>query len=316
MHMVNLSPCSARWASIVLLGLLVGCSKSAFERLKEKAERGDADAQVFIGNSYANGLGVEKDIGQAMSWYRKAAMQGHAQTQCDIGVRYLYGMGVAKDEIEAYAYFALAATSNEQASKNLAFLQNQLSGDNRLLGLKRKKELQDEMAANRAGKVVGGGQAERLGYQLSQSNSAPSEEKLRKDSEDDRAKAEGYRTKAEAGDARAQYFLGYSYFNGRGVAKDVDESFKWYRKAAEQGDAGAQLALGGCYYAGKGVAKDEVEAYAYWSLAEFNYPAMFAGVVSENEKNISPNARILGMKRAKELQKEIEAKIAAKKAGK
>jgi len=304
-----------RWASIVLLGLLAGCSKSDFERFREKAEKGDADAQVFVGHSYANGLGVEKDMGQAMSWYRKAALQGHAQTQCDIGVRYLYGLGVPKDEIEAYAYFALAETSNELARKNLAFLQNQLSNDNRLLGIKRKKELQNEMAASRAGKVVVGGQAERLGYQLSQSNSASSEEKLRKDSEDDRAKAEGYRAKAEAGDARAQYFLGYSYFNGRGVVKDVDESFKWYRKSAEQGDAGAQLALGGCYFAGKGVAKDEVEAYAYWSLAEFNYPAMFAGVVSQNEENISPNARILGKKRAKELQKEIEAKIAAKKAG-
>jgi len=315
--MTTMSSPSLRWAFLFVLGLLVGCSKSDFERFREEAEKGNADAQVYLGHSYANGLGVEKDMGQAMSWYRKAALNGHTQTQCDIGVRYLYGgMGVAKDEIEAYAYFALAATSNEQASKNLAFLQKQLSGDSRLLGLKRKKELQDEMAATKLGKVVGSSQAERLGGQSADSNSVSKEEKLRKDSEDDRVKTEGYRTKAEAGDARAQYFLGYSYFNGRGVAKDVEESFKWYRKAAEQGDAGAQLALGGCYYAGKGVAKDEVEAYAYWSLAEFNYPAMFAGVVSENEKNISPNARILGMKRAKELQKEIEAKIAAKKAGK
>lgn len=251
-----------------------------------------------------------------MSWYRKAALNGHAQAQCDIGVRYLYGLGVGMDEIEAYAYFALAAPANEQARKNLAFLQTQLSGDNRLLGLKRKKELQDEMAANRAGKVVGGGKAERLDGQLSQSNSASSEEKLGKDSEDDRAKAEGYRTKAEAGDARAQYFLGYSYFNGRGVAKDVGESFKWYRKAAEQGDAGAQLALGGCYYAGKVVAKDEVEAYAYWSLAAANYPAMFAESVAELQSKMPPNVRLLGQKRSKELQMEIEAKIAAKKAGK
>lgn len=314
--MVNSSSCFARWVSIVLLGLLVGCSKSDFERFREEAEKGNADAQVFVGNCYSLGDGVAKDMGQAMSWYRKAALNGHTQTQCDIGVRYLYGLGVAKDEIEAYAYFALAGPANEQARKNLAFLQTQLSGDNRLLGLKRKKELQDEMAANRAGKVDGGGQAERLDGQLSQSNSASSEEKLRKDSEDDRAKAEGYRTKAEAGDARAQYFLGYSYFNGRGVAKDVDESFKWYRKAAEQGDAGAQLALGGCYYAGKGVAKDEVEAFAYWSLAEYNYPAMYAGLIEQVGQNVSPDARILGMKRAKELQREIEAKIAAKKAGK
>lgn len=307
---------SFRWAFLFLLALLAGCSKSDFERFREEAEKGNADAQVFVGNCYANGDGVAKDIGQAMSWYRKAAMNGHAQAQCDMGVRYLYGLGVAKDEIEAYAYFSLAGSSNSLASQNLSFLQSKLSTDDRLLGLKRKKELQDEMAANRAGKVVGGGQAERLDGQLSQSNSAPSEEKLRKDSEDDRAKAEGYRTKAEAGDARAQYFLGYSYFNGRGVAKDVDESFKWYRKAAEQGDAGAQLALGGCYYAGKGVAKDEVEAFAYWSLAEYNYPAMYAGLIDRVGQNVSPDARILGMKRAKELQKEIEAKIAAKKAAK
>jgi TPR repeat protein len=307
---------SFRCAILFLLALLAGCSKSDFERFKEEAEKGDSDAQVFVGNCYANGQGVEADIGQAMSWYHKAAMQGHAQAQCDIGVRYLYGMGVRKDEIEAYAYFALAGPANEQARKNLAFLQKQLSGGDLLLGLKRKKELQAEMVASRAEKAVVSRPAERRGGQLSQSDSVSTEEKLRKDSEDDRVKVQGYRMKAEAGDARAQYFLGYSYFNGRGVAMDVDESFKWYRKAAEQGDAGAQLALGGCYYAGKGVAKDDVEAYAYWSLAEHNYPAMYAGLLDRVGQTVSPDARILGMKRAKELQKEIQAKIAAKKAGK
>ena len=126
-----------------------------------------------------------------------------------------------------------------------------------------------------------------------------------------------HKAKAELqGDASAQYQLGVYYFNGYGVAMDVAESFKWYLKAAEQGHAGAQSAVGGCYYAGKGVAKDEVEAYAYWSLAAANYPTMFAGVVADMEKHISPNARTLGVKRAKELQKEIEAKKAAKKAAK
>jgi TPR repeat protein len=315
--MTTLSAPFLRWAFLFLLGLLVGCSKSDFERFREEAEKGDADAQVFVGNCYSLGNGVAKDIGQAMSWYRKAALNGHAQAQCDIGVRYLYGMGVAKDEIEAYAFFALAGPANEQARKNLAFLQNQMSSDVRLLGLKRKKELQEEMAASRAGKVVGGGQAERLDGQLSQSKSDSPKENSGKSIEVYRAEFEAYKAKAELqGDASAQYQLGVYYFNGYGVTVDVAESFKWYLKSAEQGYAGAQLALGGCYFAGKGVAKDEVEAYAYWSLAEFNYPAMFAGVVSQNEENISPNARILGKKRAKELQKEIEAKIAAKKAGK
>ena len=308
---------SSRWAFLFLLGLLVGCSKSDFERFREEAEKGNADAQVFVGNCYSLGDGVAKDMGQAMSWYRKAALNGHAQAQCDIGVRYLYGLGVAKDEIEAYAYFALAGPANEQARKSLAFLQTQLSGDNRLLGLKRKKELQDEMAANRAGKVVGGGQAERLDGQLSQSKSDSPKENSGKSFEVYRAEFEAYKAKAELqGDASTQYQLGVYYFNRYGVALDVAESFKWYSKAAEQGHAGAQLAVGGCYYRGKGVAKDEVEAFAYWSLAEYNYPAMYAGLIEQVGQNVSPAAREAGYKRAKELQKEIEAKIAAKKAGK
>jgi TPR repeat protein len=315
--MTVLSVSFFRWAFLFLLVLLTGCSKSDFERFMEKAEKGDADAQVFVGNCYALGDGVAEDNGQAMSWYRKAALNGHAQAQCDVGVRYLYGMGVTKDEIEAYAYFALAETSNEQARKNLAFLQNQLSGGDFLLGLKRKKELQAEMAASRAGKVAGGGQAERLGGRQTQPDSDSPEEKRRKNFEFFRAEFVAYKAKAESqGDASAQYQLGVYYFNGYGVAADVAESFKWYRRAAEQGEARAQLALGGCYYAGKGVEKDDVEAYAYWSLAEYTNPAMFAGLIDRAGKNVSPDARILGMKRAKELQREIEAKIAAKKAGK
>ena len=307
--MTALSAPTFRWVFLFLLALLAGCSKSDFERFREEAEKGNADAQVFIGNCYANGDGVAKDIGQAMSWYRKAAMNGHAQAQCDMGVRYLYGLGVAKDEIEAYAYFSLAGSSNSLASQNLSFLQSKLSTDDRLLGLKRKKELQKEIAASESNKVVEGGQ--------SRSNSDSPEEKLRKNTEFFRAEFVAHKAKAELqGDASAQYQLGVYYFNGYGVAMDVAESFKWYLKAAEQGHAGAQSAVGGCYYAGKGVAKDEVEAYAYWSLAAANYPTMFAGVVADMEKHISPNARTLGVKRAKELQKEIEAKKAAKKAAK
>lgn len=300
-----------RFVFLTLLAVLTGCSKSDFERFREEAEKGNADAQVFVGNCYALGDGVSKDIRQAMSWYHKAAMQGHAQAQCDLGVRYLYGLDVAKDEIEAYAYFALAGPSNEQASKNLAFLQNHLSGDNRLLGLKRKKELQDEMAANRARK------AERPDGQLPQSSSGSQKEKSGKNSEVYRAEFAAYKAKAELqGDALAQYQTGVYYFNGYGVTVDEVESFKWYSKAAEQGHAGAQLALGGCYYAGKGVAKDEIEAYAYWSLAAANYPAMFAETVAELQNKMPTDIRLLGQKRSKELRKEIEAKMAAKKAGK
>ncbi len=75
------------------------------------------------------------------------------------------------------------------------------------------------------------------------------------------------RTKAETGDAEAQYNLGVCYATRRGVAKDEVEAVKWYRKAAEQNYAKAQCNLGGCYATGQGVVKDEVEAVKWWRKA-------------------------------------------------
>jgi hypothetical protein len=99
------------------------------------------------------------------------------------------------------------------------------------------------------------------------------------------------------------------------VTKDEVEAVKWYRKAAEQGDAQAQHFLGLAYELGEGVAKDDIEAYAYFNLS---------GITNENarkwraifEKKLSQEAILRGQQRTKELQREIEAKIAAKAAGK
>jgi TPR repeat protein len=66
--------------------------------------------------------------------------------------------------------------------------------------------------------------------------------------------------KAQAGDADAQYALGYFYFNGWDVSPDYVEAVKWFRKATEQGHDKAQSCLGLCYYWGKGVPRDYSEA--------------------------------------------------------
>ena len=46
--------------------------------------------------------------------------------------------------------------------------------------------------------------------------------------------------KAEQGDATAQYWLGWCYEYGQGVAKDEKKAVEWYTKAAERGFAAAQ----------------------------------------------------------------------------
>jgi uncharacterized membrane protein YhaH (DUF805 family) len=55
---------------------------------------------------------------------------------------------------------------------------------------------------------------------------------------------EALQTRANAGDADAQYNLGVAYSQGQGVPQDDVEAEKWFRQAAEQGHAAAQYILG------------------------------------------------------------------------
>ena len=71
------------------------------------------------------------------------------------------------------------------------------------------------------------------------------------------------RRRAEAGDAKAQYSLGYGFANDRGDRHDWDNAVVWFRKAAVQGHAEAQYAMGTAYWNGFGVEKDWNEA-AVW----------------------------------------------------
>jgi TPR repeat protein len=85
-------------------------------------------------------------------------------------------------------------------------------------------------------------------------------------------KASDYRSKAEQGDAEAQYNLGVCYNDGDGVEKNSTQAVYWYRKAAEQGHAKAQNNLGVCYNDGDGVEKNYTqEVYWYRKAAEQGY---------------------------------------------
>lgn len=69
------------------------------------------------------------------------------------------------------------------------------------------------------------------------------------------------------GDAQAQDLMGCLLHSGKFLAQDKVEAAKWFRKAAEQGDAYAQSNLGYCYLKGEGVTKDAAEAVRWFRLA-------------------------------------------------
>ena len=90
------------------------------------------------------------------------------------------------------------------------------------------------------------------------------------------------RSKANAGDAEAQFNLGVMYRVGRGVPQDDVEAVSWFRQAADQGYGPAQNILGNAYSFGRGVPQDYVEAHKWRNLAASRASA-------ENQKEYAEN---------------------------
>lgn len=129
----------ALWLSVrVLAFLLVGAAQgavaqtlqdafAAFERrefaqgleiLTSLANKGDAEAQVVLGNSYAaGGGGVLRDDAEAVRWYALAAAQGHMKGQLYLGQMYRDGRGVPKDEARALEWLRKAEAQGEAAAR-------------------------------------------------------------------------------------------------------------------------------------------------------------------------------------------------------
>ena len=77
------------------------------------------------------------------------------------------------------------------------------------------------------------------------------------------SKARALFASAAAGDAEAQFNLGFSLWEQKKYA----ESAKWMRKAADQGSPPAQTMLGTLYASGNGVAQSDFEAAKWFSKA-------------------------------------------------
>lgn len=127
---------------------------------------------------------------------------------------------------------------------------------------------------------------------------------------------DGYKSLAEKGDRAAQTNLGNCYYKGNGVAKDHAQAVSWWRKSAEQGHAHAQFMLALCYDGGHaGVEKNAIEAYAFYILGG-SFDDLARTNLAILEKRMSRDEIAAGKKRVKDMQKEIDARTAAKAAGK
>ena len=97
-------------AVLVALAAGVQAQTPEIDALRERAELGDAEAQVLLGATYADGQGVPRDDAEAVRWFSLAAEQGSAGAQFNLGAMYGSGTGVPLDYVLGHMWLSLAAS--------------------------------------------------------------------------------------------------------------------------------------------------------------------------------------------------------------
>ena len=108
--------------TFILPGFLLGCgllyaeeacqpptSQPTIESLLVCAERGDAQAQLMLGQHYQSQKGASDSFYLAANWYRKAAEQGNPEAQFQLGILYLDGLGITEDAATGFEWISQAA---------------------------------------------------------------------------------------------------------------------------------------------------------------------------------------------------------------
>lgn len=227
-------------------------SITKFEVLLQKANEGDASAQLFLGNMYWLGNGVPKDSTKAAKWFQKAAEQNDAVAQYFLGKMYFSGDGVPKDSTKAVQWILRAA---EQGNADAQYV----TGQSYELGTRVPKDLNKAVEWYQKAAEHGIVDAQvRLGDMYFGGYGVPK----------DLTKAgEWFQKAAEQGNVYAQYILGGMYFLGDGVTIDNVKAAGWYQKSAEQGNADAQYMIGLMYKDGAGVPVDNIKAVEWLQKA-------------------------------------------------
>ncbi|EGO62369.1 tetratricopeptide repeat protein [Acetonema longum] len=82
---------------------------SSVSDLRQAADKGDAAAQYKLGIAYEEGNGVEKDLAEAIKWWKLSAEQGDSDAQHMMGNVYMFGYGAEKNFPEGLKWWKKAA---------------------------------------------------------------------------------------------------------------------------------------------------------------------------------------------------------------
>ncbi len=198
--------------------------RKMFKERKARADKGDAAAQLQVGNFYFAGTGVARDLPKGAKYHRKAAEQGLAAAQYQLAMDYRLGEGVEQDKTEAAVWFRKAAEQNNleaQVALGLCYAQGDGVEANGAEGLEWFRKAVAQGSAD-AEYQIGKCFLEGIGV-----------------SKDIEQGIQWMRHAAERGFPPAQNRLGLCYEKGIGVPKDALQAYKWFALAAAKDDVHA-----------------------------------------------------------------------------
>ncbi|MDR3264047.1 MAG: sel1 repeat family protein [Clostridiales bacterium] len=190
----------------------------AVEIFKRLAGFGDAVAEYYLGNCYNFGMGVEDDRKHAKLLWESAAFKGNIDAMKSIAEEYEY---IDEDYYKAELWYKKAAEAGDTESYRSI-------GDLYFLAMPKYDYKKAFYWYDKAAKA---GDAKSLLY---------SGKALAYDGEADadayKQAFDLYNEALKSGVTEAYYNIGYAYYMGQGVKKNLEEGVKWLKKAVEAGD--------------------------------------------------------------------------------
>lgn len=148
-------------------------AKSALHVWLAAAEAGDPEAETNVGEIYERGIGTAPNYEVAVIWYKKAADKGYARAEFNLGTLYEQGLGVPADRLAALNLYRQAwglpadnlmytSAAQREETELRDQLEKQVAEKDQQIGLleKQLKQMQDELAKNKAAAEHTGSNAE------------------------------------------------------------------------------------------------------------------------------------------------------------
>jgi len=194
---------------------------SSFQASKERAEQGDAKAQLELGRRYYHGAGIEKDGDQALVWFLKSAEQYNPEAMRLAGLMYNNGQASVQDPKLALHWLEAAY----DASDNMAAY---FIGQMYQQGEGVEKNLNTAYSWYQKGADRADSWSQWALGNLNQSGFDGHPVDLK-------SAVKWYRLSAKLGNELGQHEMGRMYNHGIGVEQDLGKAEMWYRRASEQG---------------------------------------------------------------------------------